>query len=121
MIPRVLLNNIQYIKKFILVSVCFYLVEHFPHVDRLRIVIANDQNKSAVHVTKQEVRTSTVTHATENDKEIVSTTNMMDEEDSHLILLWTEYQMIGKDIYQTIFKRITDNQCPVSNCRWGNI
>ena len=30
-----------------------------------------------------------------------------------LILLWNEYQVLGKDIYQTIFKRITDGQCPV--------
>ena len=117
MIPRVLLNNIQYIKKFILVSVCFYLVEHFPHVDKLRIFQANDQKKSAENVTKQEVRTYTVSHIKKKDKEIGYTTNVMDEADSHLILLWTEYQMIGKDIYQTIFKRITDNQCPVSNCR----
>ena len=26
--------------------------------------------------------------------------------------------MLGKDIYDTIFKRITDGHCPVSNCRW---
>ena len=34
-----------------------------------------------------------------------------------LILLWNEYQMIGKEIYDNIFRRITDGECPVSNCR----
>ena len=34
-----------------------------------------------------------------------------------LILLWNEYQMIGKKIYSNIFRRITDGKCPVSNCR----
>lgn len=32
--------------------------------------------------------------------------------DDCLILLWNEYQVLGKDIYQTIFKRITEGQCP---------
>ena len=35
-----------------------------------------------------------------------------------ILQLWNEYQMLGKDIYDTIFKRITDGHCPVSNCRW---
>ena len=34
-----------------------------------------------------------------------------------LILLWNDYQMIGKKIYGNIFRRITDGKCPVSNCR----
>jgi len=38
--------------------------------------------------------------------------------DDCLILLWNEYQVLGKDIYQTIFKRITEGQCPKSNCQF---
>ena len=38
-----------------------------------------------------------------------------------LILLWNEYQMIGKEIYDNIFRRITDGECPVSNCRSSNM
>ena len=33
-------------------------------------------------------------------------------------MLWTEYQMLGKDIYSTIFRRVTEGRCPVSNCRF---
>ena len=35
-----------------------------------------------------------------------------DQASDCLILLWNEYQVLGKDIYTTIFKRITDKQCP---------
>ena len=38
-------------------------------------------------------------------------------EPAKLILLWNEYQMIGKKIYENIFRRITDGHCPISNCR----
>ena len=34
-------------------------------------------------------------------------------EPQHLILLWTEYQILGKEIYETIFKKINDKDCPV--------
>ena len=40
------------------------------------------------------------------------------ETDGKLILLWNEYQMIGRKIYTNIFRRITDGKCPVSNCRF---
>ena len=43
---------------------------------------------------------------------------MVDGEPPKLILLWNEYQMIGKKIYDNIFRRITDGKCPVSNCRF---
>ena len=47
-----------------------------------------------------------------------SITLVLDGEAPKLILLWNEYQMIGKKIYSNIFRRITDGKCPVSNCRF---
>ena len=44
---------------------------------------------------------------------------VVDGEPPKLILLWNEYQMIGKKIYDNIFRRITDGKCPVSNCRFS--
>ena len=46
-------------------------------------------------------------------------TLVVDGEPPKLILLWNEYQMIGKKIYDNIFRRITDGKCPVSNCRFS--
>ena len=48
----------------------------------------------------------------------VEMTTIDKTKESKLILLWTEYHMIGKDIYDTIFSRISNNECPVSNCRF---
>ena len=45
-------------------------------------------------------------------------TLVVDGEPPKLILLWNEYQMIGKKIYDNIFRRITDGKCLVSNCRF---
>ena len=119
MIPRVLLNNIQYIKKFVLVSICFYLVEHIPAVERILEVTVPDDNLKAnisKSVVKKEENKSSFVTTNEKVESLVTTTTQT--EDVHLILLWTEYQMIGKDIYKTIFSRISDNECPVSNCRF---
>ena len=70
----------QYLKKFVFVSICFYMMERVPVgplVDSLSSGrLAGDQASDC------------------------------------LILLWNEYQVLGKDIYTTIFKRITDKQCP---------
>ena len=66
-------------------------------------------------VKKKENKSSFVT-TDEKVESLLTTTNQT--EDVHLILLWTEYQMIGKDIYKTIFSRISDNERPVSNCRF---
>ena len=109
MIPRILLNNIQYIKKFIFVSVCFYLVEHIPSVERMIM------DTQAPDITKS-VDKNTVNEPTIETTDEGVTTNKTEE--SHLILLWTEYQMIGKNIYKTIFSRISNNECPISNCRF---
>ena len=108
MIPRILVNNIQYIKKCILVSVCFYLVEHIPSVDRMIMVTQAPVNKT--------VNEPTIDTTDESVTAVVTTTNTTEE--PHLILLWTEYQMIGKNIYKTIFSRISNNECPISNCRF---
>ena len=49
---------------------------------------------------------------------VVKVDRKMLEEEKKLVLLWSEYQMLGKDIYSTIFKRITNGQCMYSNCRF---
>ena len=84
MIPRVILNNIQYVKKLLLVSILFFALEHFP------------------------LKLEDVLHKNSSLKEYSS-----QSEPEHLILLWTEYQILGKDIYERIFKKINDNDCPV--------
>ena len=114
MIPRILLNNIQYIKKCILVSVFFYQVEHIPSVDRIIMdTQAPDMYKS---VDEKTVNEPTIDTTDESATAVVTSTNTTEE--PHLILLWTEYQMIGKNIYKTIFSRISKNECPISNCRF---
>merc|ERR1719270_365035 len=82
MVPRIILNNIQYLKKFAIVSFCFYLLEHAPP---LPVAVKSSQKTS--------------------DRDC-------------LILLWNNYQTLGKDIYQTIFKRIIEGKCSVSNCKF---
>ena len=85
MIPRVLLNNIQYIKKFILVSLCFYLVEHIPSVDRILMnTQAPDSSKS---VDKKTVSEPTIETTDESVTAVVTTPNATEE--PPLILLWT--------------------------------
>ena len=90
MIPRVILNNIQYVKKLIMVSFFFFALEHFP------------------------LKLGDVLHENSSLREY----NTSQSEPEHLILLWTEYQILGKDIYERIFKKITDKDCPV---RWGRL
>ena len=110
MIPRILLNNIQNVKKFVMMYMCFYALEHLPSLDMLSNLVAKEvnvkTNTSDSVVKKSPARLNMKTKVNETDDE------------THLILLWTEYQMIGKDIYDTIFSRITNNQCKVSNCRF---
>ena len=89
MIPRVILNNIQYVKKLIMVSFFFFALEHFP----LKLEDILHKNRS--------LREEYISHS----------------EPEHLILLWTEYQILGKDIYERIFKKITDKDCPVRYAR----
>ena len=113
MIPRILLNNIQYVKKFVLVSLCFYLVEHLPFVERI-LEIEHKIDTESVFTTEAIKSSVEMRDVSEN----VETTRMSVVEESKLILVWTEYQMIGKDIYSTIFSRISNNECPVSNCRF---
>ena len=85
MIPRVILNNIQYVKKLLMVSILFFALEHFP----LKLGDVLHKNSSLrEHYTSQ-------------------------SEPEHLILLWTEYQILGKDIYERIFQKINDKDCPV--------
>ena len=84
MIPRIILNNIQYVKKLFIVSFLFFLVEHLPLYQ-----IGDVLHKSSLRE------------------------NVPQSEAEHLILLWTEYQILGKDIYGTIFKKINDKDCPV--------
>ena len=112
MIPRILVNNIQYIKKCILVSVCFYLVEHIPSVDRMIMVTQAPDISSSVNTT------TVIEPAIDTTDEGVNAGVTNTTEEPHLILLWTEYQMIGKNIYKTIFSRISNNECPISNCRF---
>jgi len=113
MIPRILLNNIQYVKKFVLVSLCFYLVEHIPFVERILEIEHKIDNESVF--TTEAIKSSVeMRDVSEN----IERTRMNVVEESKLILVWTEYQMIGKDIYSTIFSRISNNECPVSNCRF---
>ena len=115
MIPRILLNNIQYVKKFVLVSLCFYLVEHIPFVERILEIEHLDKIDTESVFTTEAIKSSVeMRDVSEN----VETTRMSVVEESKLILVWTEYQMIGKDIYSTIFSRISNNECPVSNCRF---
>ena len=94
-------------------------MEHIPSVERMvEVTVADDKLKADISesvITKEENKSSFVT-TDEIVESLVTTTNQT--EDVHLILLWTEYQMIGKDIYKTIFSRISDNECPVSNCRF---
>ena len=113
MIPRILLNNIQYVKKFVLVSLCFYLVEHIPFVERI-LEIEHKIDTESVFTTEAIKSSVEMRDVSEN----IERTRMNVVEESKLILVWTEYQMIGKDIYSTIFSRISNNECPVSNCRF---
>ena len=85
MIPRVILNNIQYVKKLFIVSILFFAFEHFP----LKLEDILHKNSS--------LREHYISHS----------------EPEHLILLWTEYQILGKDIYERIFQKINDKDCPV--------
>ena len=86
MIPRSILNNFQpCMKKFIMVSILFFIVEHFP-LYRIEDV-SHKKSSTNGYIPKSE--------------------------QEHLILLWTEYQILGKEIYETIFKKINDKDCPV--------
>ena len=118
MIPRVLLNNIQYIKKFVLVSLCFYLVEHIPSVEKVQQIkeLKELKENNSKSVFKKETNNLSIENRSASVN--VEMTTIDKRKDSKLILLWTEYQMIGKDIYDTIFSRISNNECPVSNCRF---
>ena len=83
MIPRIILNNIQFVKKFFLVSVLFFVIENLPLYEIGEVI------------RKSSLRETPVSEA------------------EHLILLWTEYQILGKGIYSTIFKKINDKVCPI--------
>ena len=85
MIPRVILNNIQYVKKIFVISIFFFAFEHLPF--KLDDIL-HENSSLREHYTSH------------SDPE-------------HLILLWTEYQILGKDIYGRIFKKITDKDCPI--------
>ena len=73
-------------KKFAIISACFYIVERIP----LPSPNSDDNHIDRVHNKAK----------SENREDC-------------LILLWNEYQVMGKDIYQKIFTRITDKECPV--------
>ena len=89
-------------------------MEHIPSVDRIIMdTQAPDMYKS---VDEKTVNEPTIDTTDESVTAVVTTTNATEE--PHLILLWTEYQMIGKNIYKTIFSRISNNECPISNCRF---
>ena len=77
-------------KKFAIISACFYIVERIP--------LPNPNSDNQIDRVDSEIKT-------ENRYDC-------------LILLWNEYQVLGKDIYKKIFKRINDNECPVSNCKF---
>ena len=89
MIPRIILNNIQYVKKLIMVAIFFFALEHFPF--KLEHILHKNDSLREDHTSNSEPE--------------------------HLILLWTEYQILGKDIYERIFKKITDKDCPVRYAR----
>ena len=89
MIPRVILNNIQYVKKLIMLSFFFFALEHFPL--KLEDILHKNSSSREEYISQSEPE--------------------------HLILLWTEYQILGKDIYERIFKKITDKDCPVRYAR----
>ena len=86
MIPRIILNNIQFAKKFFLVSILFFVVEHLPLYEIGDVIRRSSLRETPV------------------------------SEAEHLILLWTEYQILGKEIYSTIFKKINDKVCPIRCC-----
>ena len=103
MIPRVLLRNVQvgtsyYIGLTNLVWRPFWviLVLHLQHVGKFLIV-------SFWFFVGEQI----LLYPFNND-----TFKLRTKSDACLILLWNDYQVLGKDIYQTIFKRITDGQCP---------
>ena len=83
MIPRIILNNIQFVKKFFLVSVLFFVIENLPLYEIGDVIRRSSLRETPV------------------------------SEAEHLILLWTEYQILGKGIYSTIFKKINDKVCPI--------
>ena len=118
MIPRVLLNNIQYIKKFVLVSLCFYLVEHIPSVERVQQIKELKELKENISKSVFIKETNNLSIENRSASVNVEMRTIDKTKESKLILLWTEYQMIGKDIYDTIFSRISNKECPVSNCRF---
>ena len=89
MIPRTILNNIQYVKKLIMVTIFFFALEYFPF--KLEHILHKNDSLREDHTSNSEPE--------------------------HLILLWTEYQILGKDIYERIFKKITDKDCPVRYAR----
>ena len=107
MIPRILLNHAGYIKKVVAVSACILLLERSQKVIEERMQ------------ERQEVREEGMEEVLEERQmERLETSAMKTtEKQSKLVLLWNNYQMIGKEIYTTIFRRITDHQCPVSDCR----
>ena len=85
MIPRVILNNIQYLKKLLIVFIFFFAFEHFPL--KQEDILPKNSSWREDYISPSEAE--------------------------HLILLWTEYQILGKDIYERIFKKINDKDCPV--------
>ena len=85
MIPRVFLHNIQYVKKLLMVFILFFALEHFPL--KLEDILHENSSLREDYISQSEPE--------------------------HLILLWTEYQILGKDIYERIFKKINDKDCPV--------
>ena len=45
----------------------------------------------------------------------------MDTVEPKLVLIWNKYHKLGKKIYNRVFHRITDGECPVSSCKENTI
>ena len=102
---------IRYEQKYLFVQRRF-LLSHANNLRRLFVVftclVCLEQLVSHLHQEKEQVPLGAARSTTLLTRHA---------EPAKLILLWNEYQMIGKKIYENIFRRITDGHCPISNCR----
>ena len=111
MIPRILLNHAGYIKKLVAVSACILLLERSQKVLEERM---QERPEVLEERSEEVIRERTQERPEERQREKMETSAMKTTgKESKLVLLWNNYQMLGKEIYTTIFRRITDHQCTV--------